>query len=133
MLFYDTVQHVLRPMAKMVYHHYSKNDITTLLKLTSLQWLTVGIVSGNDYDPNIWGYGIARNCKIIRSIPGTTVAGIVKEYLEAIESKSSAPFDTAQKVFVTHKQELADTQVEVQAATLAVAQFQIQHNTKASA
>ena len=89
MLFYDSVQHVLRPMAKMVYHHYSKTDITTLLNLTSVQWTSVGIVSGNDYDPNIWGYGIARNCQIIRSIFGTTVAHVVQKYLATIEPKSS--------------------------------------------
>ncbi|KAH8548982.1 hypothetical protein BGW37DRAFT_522888 [Umbelopsis sp. PMI_123] len=90
MLFYDSVQHVLRPVAKMVYHYYSKTDITTLLNLISLQWTSVGIVSGNDYDPNVWGYGIARNCKLIRSISATTVAGIIKEYLEKIERNSLA-------------------------------------------
>jgi len=35
--------------------------------MTSPQWTCVGVVSGNDYDPNIKGLGIATNCTLVKN------------------------------------------------------------------
>jgi hypothetical protein len=67
LLLCENIHHILRP-AKQGYLFYKKSDILELLNMTSPQWTCVGVVSGNDYDPNIKGLGIATNCTLVKNI-----------------------------------------------------------------
>jgi hypothetical protein len=61
------------------YHSYQKSDILAPLKLTALQWICVGIVSGIDYDNNIKGFGIKISQKLIREIQGDNIEDVVSK------------------------------------------------------
>jgi hypothetical protein len=46
----------LLPIVKGMYsgfRHYCKRNILDHLGVTSVQWTSIGVVSGNDYDKNI--------------------------------------------------------------------------------
>ena len=84
--------------------------------MTSPQWTCVGVVSGNDYDPNIKGLGIATNCTLVKNIKQDTVKDILTCYLELdrvkAKNQEKTAFSKAYKVFGTKKQELVDAVVE---------------------
>ncbi|GAB5587405.1 hypothetical protein Unana1_02305 [Umbelopsis nana] len=82
LLFYPSVHNVLRPMETGSFHSYKESNILALLKLTALPWTCVGIVSGNDYDNNIIGFGITTNHKLISEIQGNKIEDIVSKYLK---------------------------------------------------
>ena len=115
LLFYENIHHVLRP-TKQGYFLYKKSDILELLNMTSPQWTCVGVVSGNDYDPNIKGLGIATNCTLVKNIKQDTVKDILTGYLELDsvkeENQEKTAFSNAYKVFGTKKQELVAAVVE---------------------
>jgi len=115
LLFYENIHHILRP-AKQGYLFYKKSDILELLNMTSPQWTCVGVVSGNDYDPNITGLGIATNCTLVKNIKQDTVKDILTCYLELdrvkAKNQEKIAFSKAYKIFGTKKQELVDAVVE---------------------
>ena len=84
--------------------------------MTSPQWTCVGVVSGNDYDPNITGLGIATNCTLVKNIKQDTVKDILTCYLELdrvkAKNEEKIAFSKAYKIFGTKKQELVDAVVE---------------------
>ena len=84
--------------------------------MTSPQWTCVGVVSGNDYDPNIKGLGIATNCTLVKNIKQDTVKDILTCYLELDrvkeENQEKTAFSNAYKVFGTKKQEPVAAVVE---------------------
>jgi hypothetical protein len=110
LLFYPRVQQVLRPMKDGSFHLYRKSNVTAVSNVTALQWTCVGIVSGNDYNRNIKGFGIATNCKLISKLKGDEIAQVIALYLkidrvsDSIEGKVT--FDNAIKVFGSQQQEL---------------------------
>ncbi|GAB5590856.1 hypothetical protein Unana1_05756 [Umbelopsis nana] len=110
LFFYPGVHRVLRPMKRGIFHMYVKPEVLQTLKLTSLQWQCLGIVSGNDYDPNIRGMGIGTNYAIIQSIEWGTIKETVESYLlhEEVKkkNKNGGAFQIASKVFGTATQEL---------------------------
>jgi hypothetical protein len=75
-----------------------------------VQWTSIGIVSGNDYDSNIKGFGIATNYGVIRKLDGETVAEIVKQYLcsEGVSKvrDSGVKFGTSINVFGYQKEKI---------------------------
>ncbi|KAH8555041.1 hypothetical protein BGW37DRAFT_517546 [Umbelopsis sp. PMI_123] len=115
LLFYENIHHILRP-AKQGYLFYKKSHILELLNMTSPQWTCVGVVSGNDYDPNITGLGIATNCTLVKNIKQDTVKDILTCYLELdrvkAKNQENIAFSKAYKIFGTKKQELVDAVVE---------------------
>jgi hypothetical protein len=70
LLFYPRVQQVLRPMKDCSFHLYRKSNVTAVSNVTALQWTCVGIVSGNDYNRNIKGFGKLQAMATPNSIAG---------------------------------------------------------------
>ncbi|CAO3676648.1 unnamed protein product [Umbelopsis ramanniana] len=110
LLFYPRVQQVLRPMKDGSFHLYQKSNVIAVSNVTALQWTCVGIVSGNDYNRNIKGFGIGTNCKLISKLKGNDITQVIALYLKidrvsnSIEGKVT--FDNAIKVFGSQQQEL---------------------------
>lgn len=114
-LFHDNVQHLFRPTHSK-YRYYCKRNILDHLGVTSVQWTSVGIVSGNDYDKAIPGYGIKSNFDSIRKINLSTVKDIITQYLYDVDAPITINFKNAIRIFVHHEEALADTVLEKSAA-----------------
>jgi hypothetical protein len=110
LFFYPGVSRVLQPVKRGIYNLYVKSEMLQTLKLSSLQWQCLGIVSGNDYDNNVRGMGIVTNYTILQNIQRITVKETVSNYLlnEEVKKKNKRKitFQTACKVFDTATQEL---------------------------
>lgn len=117
LLFYASVASVLRPMKRGLFHLYRQEVIFETLKLRHVQWQTLGIVSGNDYD-NIRDMGIIRNFEIIRKIAANNTEGAFAAYLQSDEvvkkNKLQSSFANALNVFVKCEQTLVSIADEEQ-------------------
>ena len=73
----------------------------------------LAVVSGNDYNPNFFGYGLARNRKIILSIDDgqSSVFQLVNRYQETIDPSTPA-FGHALQVFSNNREHTIATQRE---------------------
>lgn len=70
MLVYENVTTVWRPITPGCFHVYDVMKATNHLALPSRSHLSaLGIVSKNDYNRNIQGFGSATNLSLIKSIP----------------------------------------------------------------
>lgn len=118
LLFYPKVSNLLRPMKNGSFHLYQKSDILATLRLSIPQWISVGIVSGNDYEDNVRGFGIWTNCKLIKDISGTEITDIVTKYLqlESVSEKNETKitFSIAMQIFTSQKQTLVDQPLSLQ-------------------
>ncbi|KAI3655543.1 hypothetical protein MP638_002320, partial [Amoeboaphelidium occidentale] len=78
----------------------SLNHVLSTLKINLVGLNALGVISGNDYSPNLKGCGIASNYLWLRSISSTqqtSVTDIVKKYCEQQETTNA--FGKALKVF----------------------------------
>ncbi|KAI3629972.1 hypothetical protein MIR68_011407 [Amoeboaphelidium protococcarum] len=74
------------------------NAVCSKLKISNDQWVSLAIVSGNDYSDNVYGFGFGKNLNIIRSIDfGYNVKQIVVQYAKIMDAGSQ--FDVALQVF----------------------------------
>ncbi|KAI3630566.1 hypothetical protein MIR68_012001 [Amoeboaphelidium protococcarum] len=72
--------------------------VCSKLKISNDQWVSLAIVSGNDYSDNVYGFGFRKNLNIIRSIDfGYNVKQIVAQYAKIMDAGSQ--FDVALQVF----------------------------------
>jgi hypothetical protein len=78
LLFYQNIPNVIRPLAGNQMILYKKSAIFQALNLSAVQWTSIGIVSGKDYDSNVKGFGIATNYGVRRKLVGETIEGIIK-------------------------------------------------------
>ncbi|KAF9995494.1 hypothetical protein BGZ65_008866, partial [Modicella reniformis] len=69
-LAYANINKVWRLVTNRKVLEYGQNDVCTILKLSNNHLTALAVVSGNDYESNIRGLGIATNLKLIRDIPG---------------------------------------------------------------
>ncbi|KAG0286818.1 hypothetical protein BGZ98_004952, partial [Dissophora globulifera] len=111
LLVYESIDSVLRPIPRSnFYAIYDKADVLDILKfLDPMQLVLLGIVSHSDYAKNIYGFGIARNAALIRSIPVSDVNTMLAAYLAAVKPKvkgtlNPTMFDTALAVFNNHQE-----------------------------
>ncbi|KAI3655569.1 hypothetical protein MP638_002116, partial [Amoeboaphelidium occidentale] len=78
----------------------SLNHVLSTLKINLVDLTALGVISGNDYYPNLKGCGIASNYLWLRSISSTqqaSVTDIVNTYCE--EQETTDAFGKALKVF----------------------------------
>ncbi|KAG0303087.1 hypothetical protein BGZ99_002777, partial [Dissophora globulifera] len=111
LLVYESIDSVLRPIPRSnFYAIYDKDDVLDILKFVDpMQLVLLGIVSHSDYAKNIYGFGIARNAALIRSIPVSDVNTMLAAYLAAVKPKvkgtlNPTMFDTALAVFNNHQE-----------------------------
>ncbi|KAF8919707.1 hypothetical protein BGZ58_004589, partial [Dissophora ornata] len=129
LLIYKSVPAVWRPMGRgksRRYWQYDKAAVLDALDVTSTQLVALAVISGNDYADNIRTLGIETNRKLIKKLEDGDEASIVQDYLtlpEVIRKTgkndaddwTSALFDNALKVFVTMKQDRAETTTPLEA------------------
>ena len=112
LLFYTNVHDILRPLGNGNFLLYNKSDLLRLLQVTAVQWASIGIVSGNDYDKNIKGFGISTNHKLISEISGKDITTIIVQYLKLDNVKkanvSSTAFKAAVKIFDKQTEDIQD-------------------------
>jgi hypothetical protein len=112
LLFYTNVHDILRPLGNGNFLPYNKSDLLRLLQVTAVQWASIGIVSGNDYDKNIKGFGISTNHKLISEISGKDITTIIVQYLKLDNVKkanvSSTAFKAAVKIFDKQIEDIQD-------------------------
>jgi hypothetical protein len=111
LLFYQNIPNVIRPLAGNQMMLYKKSAILQALNLSAVQWTSIGIVSGNDYDSNIKGFGIATNYGVIRKLDGETIAEIVKQYLccegvSKVRDDDDVDFRKSINIFVFQKENM---------------------------
>ena len=68
LLFYGTINTVIRPISKGRFLVYRIEDILNKLQLSRVQWTVLGIVSRNDYNHNVPSLGVESNYKIISGL-----------------------------------------------------------------
>jgi hypothetical protein len=68
---------IIRPLADNQIILYNKSATLQALNINSAQWLSISIVSGNDYHNNK-GFGIAANYGMIEQLKEQTITEIVK-------------------------------------------------------
>ncbi|KAI3632336.1 hypothetical protein MIR68_009442 [Amoeboaphelidium protococcarum] len=82
----------------MKYLVMERSAVCSKLKISNDQWVSLAIVSGNDYSDNVYGFGFGKNLNIIRSIDfGYNVKQIVAQYAKIMDAGSQ--FDLALQVF----------------------------------
>jgi hypothetical protein len=81
---------------------YRKSEILGKVGLSAECWTALGIISGNDYSSNSFGFGIAKNTKILMNLTGS-IAEIILDYCSKIKC-STSQFDNAFKIFSTRKE-----------------------------
>ncbi|KAF9913145.1 hypothetical protein EC991_003604 [Linnemannia zychae] len=84
MLVYDKIQIVWRPISESRFLAYHIDEVTAALDMNRAQLTTLGIVSFNDYNRNIFSLGCQTNFSIIKSLStkeGTNAMDLVKAYL----------------------------------------------------
>ncbi|KAF9289007.1 hypothetical protein BGZ74_000809 [Mortierella antarctica] len=98
------VPKVWRPWSQGCFLQYHVDNMLKTLCLSQVQWTTLGIVSANDYNKNVYGLGIPSNFGIIKGLKGSDVPSLIQEYLQsdrvAIKNVDSTKFNAAIKVFV---------------------------------
>ncbi|KAG0295653.1 hypothetical protein BGZ98_001276, partial [Dissophora globulifera] len=94
LIMYKKVHEVWRPWSKGRFLQYRIDDILKTLNLCQAQWATLGIVSANDYNKNLYGLGIASNFSIVKDLKGSVV----------VKNADPTKFDTAIKVFIKCQQ-----------------------------
>jgi 5'-3' exonuclease len=67
MIIYSSVSTVWRPISRGRFLLYNVDEVLSTLQLNRNQLTTLGIISHNDYNPNIYGLGIATNYGVIKS------------------------------------------------------------------
>ncbi|KAF9961741.1 hypothetical protein BGZ65_010263, partial [Modicella reniformis] len=106
LLIYPGVENVLRRNPRgQDYSLYKKSSIVTALGLLSAAHLAVlGVVSNNDYGPNVPNYGFFRNSEILKglSVASTRDVDILDAYKVVIANTrfDTSLFDHAKQVFL---------------------------------
>ncbi|KAG0326729.1 hypothetical protein BGZ99_009128, partial [Dissophora globulifera] len=111
LLVYESIDSVLRPIPRSSFYAiYDKDDVLDILQFVDpMQLVVLGIVSHSDYAKNIYGFGIARNAALIRSIPVSDVKTMLATYLLTVAPKVKGTlnltmFSTALAVFYNRQQ-----------------------------
>ncbi|KAH7051585.1 hypothetical protein BKA57DRAFT_292657 [Linnemannia elongata] len=69
LIIHPTVTTVWRPISGSRFQEYIVDEVLAVLGIGRPQLVTLGVVSHNDYNKNIYGLGCATNYKIIKDLP----------------------------------------------------------------
>ena len=84
---------------------YSKERILQEKSLNANAWTVLGIVSGNDYSANHYGYGIVKNSLILKDETGA-VPEIFSAYCKKVGCNENR-FQNALQIFTTCQESFA--------------------------
>ncbi|OAQ29187.1 hypothetical protein K457DRAFT_32586, partial [Linnemannia elongata AG-77] len=111
LIIHPTVTTVWRPISGSRFLEYIVDEVLAVLGIGRPQLVTLGVVSHNDYNKNIYGLGCATNYKIIKDLPKaeTDVPKLVAAYLAdsrvVIKNTDHLDFRNSIRVFVQRLQE----------------------------
>ncbi|ORZ27127.1 hypothetical protein BCR41DRAFT_347463 [Lobosporangium transversale] len=118
LLIYPSIKRVLRPIPRR--HHmfalYEKQEVLQALGFSrNSQLLVYGIISDNDYTPNIPTFGLATNAEIISALTDTDAEKLTVSYVREVHARSrrtpaEGQFDHSINVFFGRIQTQASQQ-----------------------
>ncbi|KAK5809455.1 hypothetical protein F5H01DRAFT_323713 [Linnemannia elongata] len=69
LIIHPTVTTIWRPISGSRFLEYIVDEVLAVLGIGRPQLVTLGVVSHNDYNKNIYGLGCATNYKIVKDLP----------------------------------------------------------------
>lgn len=82
--FHEHVRHTFKLVRKKSNYYLQamhRDMVLEKLCLTNSAWCAVAVVSGNDYDSNVYGFGISSNIKIMQKLVQENDQGTINHYV----------------------------------------------------